>query len=359
MALVHDQQEVFREIVDQRKRRGTRFAAREHARIVFNAAAKADLLQHLDVIPRALCDALRLDQLAVFLEVSDARVELLLQIADRGLQLVLGRDIVARRKDRGVPQLAQRDAGQRVDAADAVDLVAEELDAHHVLVRIDRPDLDRVPAHAEAVALEHHIVALILDVDQAADKGLAADLGAGPQRDDHFLIVDRVAQRVDAGHGRDDDHVPPLGQRRGRRVAQAVDLVVDGRVLFDIGVGRGDIRLGLVIVVIGDEILDRIVREELAQLGAELRGKRFIVCEHQRRPLGLLDDVGHGEGLARAGHAHQRLLGQAVADALDQLCDGLGLVARHFVRADDLEFRHGSHFLRFSSSVRRYWSIEV
>ena len=48
---------------------------------------------------------------------------------------------------------------------------------------------------------------------------------------------------------------------------------------------------------------------------------------HQRRPPELRDDVGHGEGLARAGHAQQGLVRQAVLDALDQLGDGLRLVA--------------------------------
>ena len=237
-------------------------------------------------------------------------------------------------------QLAQRHAGQRVDPADAVDLVTEKLDAHHVLIRVNRPDLDRVPAHAEPVALEHHVVALILNVDQPVDECLAADFGARPQRDHHFLIVDRVAERIDARHRRDDDHIPPLGKRRGRRMAQAVDLIVDRGVLFNIGIGRGDVCLGLIIVVIGDKVFHRIVRKKLAQLGAELCGKGFVMGEHQRRPLGLLDDVGHGEGLARTGHAHQGLLGQAVLYALDQLRHRLRLVARHFVRADDLKFRH-------------------
>ena len=57
-----------------------------------------------------------------------------------------------------------------------------------------------------------------------------------------------------------------------------------------------------------------IRKDRVAQLGAELCGQRFIVREHQRRALGLLDDVRHGERLARAGNAHQRLLGQTVVD---------------------------------------------
>ena len=42
-------------------------------------------------------------------------------------------------------------------------------------------------------------------------------------------------------------------------MAQPVDLVVDRRVLLDVRVGRGDVGLGLVVVVVGDEVLDRVV----------------------------------------------------------------------------------------------------
>ena len=46
-------------------------------------------------------------------------------------------------------------------------------------------------------------------------------------------------------------------------MAEALDLVVDRRVLLDVGVGLRDIGLWLVVVVIGDEVLDGVAREEL------------------------------------------------------------------------------------------------
>jgi len=36
--------------------------------------------------------------------------------------------------------------------------------------------------------------------------------------------------------------------------------------LLDVGVGGRDVRLGLVVVVVGDEVLDRVVREEALEL---------------------------------------------------------------------------------------------
>ena len=125
-------------------------------------------------------------------------------------------------------------------------------------------------------------------------------------------------------------------------MAQTVNFIIDGGILLNIGVGRGDIRLRLVIIVVGYEIFYRILGKKFAQLGAELCGQRFIVREHQRRALGLLDDVRHGERLARAGNAHQRLLGQTVVDALHQFGYRLRLIACHLVGAVYLEIRQGN-----------------
>ena len=60
------------------------------------------------------------------------------------------------------------------------------------------------------------------------------------------------------------------------RVTEPVDLVVDRRVLLYIRVGRRDIGLGLVVVVIGDEVLDPVLGEELAELARQLGGQALV-----------------------------------------------------------------------------------
>ena len=149
---------------------------RQHARIVLDARAEADLLKHLDVVPGTLRDALRLDQLSVFLEVSDALLQLLFKILDGLLELFLRRDIVARRENfvmwlsspSGTPVSGLMRLMRSTSSP-------KNSDAHHILIRVYRPDLDRVAAHAEAVALEGDVVALLLDVDQTADERVAAE----------------------------------------------------------------------------------------------------------------------------------------------------------------------------------------
>ena len=85
-----------------------------------------------------------------------------------------------------------------------------------------------------------------------------------------------VYQAVDTGRrGTRPPH--PAGQQVGRRgVAQALHVVVDGGVPLDVGVRLRDVRLGLVVVVVADEVLDGVVRQQAAQLVGELGGQRLV-----------------------------------------------------------------------------------
>ena len=340
VALVDKEQKVLRKIVQQRHRRAAGSAAADDARIVLDAGAVAKLLHHFNVIVRALADALRLEELALLLERFHARIALGADLADGALHFLVRRDVVRRGIDRHVAERADGRAGNDVDVRNAVDLVAEELHAYGVVGGIGRKNVDRVAADAEHVALEGDVVALIADVDELAHELLRVALLAGTQGDDHVGIVDRVAEAVDARHGRDDDHVPPLEQARRGRVAQALDLIVDGGVLFDERVRMRDVRLRLVVVVVRDEILHGVVREKLLELAAQLRRENFVVREHERRPLHTLDDLGHRVRLAGAGHAEQHLLVDAVFQPLHERVDRLGLVARRLIGRNDFKIRH-------------------
>ena len=102
----------------------------------------------------------------------------------------------------------------------------------------------------------------------------------------------------------------------------------------------GDIGLRLVVVVVGDKVLHRIVGKKLLELGAQLGGQGLVVGQHQSGPLDLLDDLGHGEGLAGAGDPQQGLLIQAHLNTLGQGFDGLRLVAAGLIFRYHLKFRH-------------------
>ena len=279
----------------------------------------------------------------MLLEPALALLHLALDLEDGAIELVARGDVVRGRVDGHMADDALRHAADGVDLGDAVDLVAEELHADGPAGPVDGVNFHGIAAHAERVSGEIQVVSLVANFHKLLHQLLAGLFHARAERDDHVLIVDGVAKAIDARNGRDDDDVPPLEQRRRRAVAQALDLVVDGGVLFDIGVRVGDIGLRLVVIVVGNEIFHGVFREKLPELRAKLSRERLVVRQHERRAVQVRNDRGHRERLARAGHAEQHLLVQPEADALRQLADGLRLIAGGAVGRVQLEI-HGVSF---------------
>ena len=110
------------------------------------------------------------------------------------------------------------------------------------------------------------VVALILDIHQLAQHLVAIDASRLFEKHHHLEVDLRLAEAVDARDRRDDQNVVALEQRLGRGMAQLVDFVVDARVLLDEGVGRGNVGFGLIVVVVRDEVADRVFGEEALEL---------------------------------------------------------------------------------------------
>ena len=337
--LVDEDDEVGGEVVEQRVRRRPGRAAVEDARVVLDPVAEAELLHHLEVVLGALADPVGLEHLPGRLELLDLRFELGAQLDDGALDRGLRGHVLGRREDRDRVETREHLAGERVEVRDRLDLVAEERDAVGGL-RVGGLDLEHVALDPEAAAAEQGVVADVLDVDQLAEHEIAVLLLAGVQEHDLLLVLLRRAEAVDARDRGDDHDVAAREQVRGCGVAQAVDVVVARAVLLDVQVGLGDVRLGLVVVVVGDEVLDGVVREELAELVAELGGERLVVGDHERRTLHLLDDPRHRRGLAGAGRAEERLVALARLEPGGERLDRRRLVAGRRVVRGRPQLRH-------------------
>ena len=338
MALIHKQQKIVREIIQQGGGHTARFSAGEHCRIVLDTLAHAHLVEHFNVVIGALSDALGFDELALCGELLHLRVTLGTNLFQRCRLLLGADDVVAGREDGHMLDHILLGTGKRIELGDAVDLVPEKLHPDGKLAHIGKVDVHDIAVDAELIAHKIHIIAFILQRHKLLAQRIALHLHAGAQADDHAAVVDRIAQRVDAGHRSYDDHVPPLRKCRRGRVAQTVDLVIDGAVLFNIGVGAGDIGFRLVVIVVADEILHRIVGEKGAELGAQLRRQCFIVGQHQRGAVAFCDHICHGKGLAAASNAQQGLAAVAALHALHQCFNSLRLVAGGLVRGYQFKF---------------------
>lgn len=73
--------------------------------------------------------------------------------------------------------------------------------------------------------------------------------------------------------------------RHGSRVPELVDVVVDGRVLLNIRIGRGNIGFRLIIVVVADEIFNGVFRKQRTEFIVKLCCQGLVRGKHQRGPV--------------------------------------------------------------------------
>ena len=118
------------------------------------------------------------------------------------------------------------------------------------------------------------------------------------EMEEHFPIVLRSTQAIDAGDRGYDDHIGALNQRPRCAKAHFFNTVIDSEVFFNIGVGACNVGLRLIVVIIGDEILNGVVGKEGFKLLKKLSRKGFVVSEDEGGLTGIGNDICHGEGLA-------------------------------------------------------------
>src|SRR5215207_5524387 len=150
-----------------------------------------------------------------------------------------------------------------------------------------------------------------------------------------------------------ENDIAALQEGARRRVAHAVDLLVERRCLLDIRIGARDVGLRLVVVVVRDEVLDGVVREEALELSVELRRERLVRREDQRRALRVLDHLRHGESLAGPGDAEEHLVALLPAHPVDELGDRVRLIAGGLELRLDHEADAALRFLRTGRPMRR------
>jgi hypothetical protein len=185
VGLVDDDDEVLREVVEQREGPLPRLAPVKVARVVLDARAGAGLGEHLEVVLGARAQALDLEQLARGLELGEADLELGLDGRDGPGHRLVARDIVRRRVHRQVLERLANVAGERIEERDPLERVAEERESNCLLL-VARLQLDGVATHPERATEEGHVVAVVVHVDEAAQQCALVVLLARDER--HHLL---------------------------------------------------------------------------------------------------------------------------------------------------------------------------
>ena len=262
MAFVDHQQEILWKIIQQGKGRLAWGAAVKIPGIVLDALAVADLLHHFHIVAGPLFQPLGFHQPVRSLQLRHPGFHIFFNLLEGRLHLFPAGGIMAGRENGHVGPVHQHLAGKHFHLADPGDLIAEKFHPEGLVRPIGREDVQHVPLGPEGAPGKIVFVALVLDIHQPAHHVVAIDLHALAQGDGQLQIFLRVPQGIDAAHRRHNDHIPPLVQGAGGAVAQLIDLVVHRGHLFNVGIRGGDISLRLVIVVIGDKILHRAIREK-------------------------------------------------------------------------------------------------
>ena len=353
VAFVGEHQCIVRDILEQRRRRLAGAAAGQIARIVFDAGAGAGGFHHLEIEGGALLQPLRFQQAALVVQLVQPPFQFRFDRLDRLHQRRPRRHVVRVGVDFYKLEVVLAVAGERIELLDIFHGVAEQVHAPGAVFIVGREDVDDVAAHPKGAAGKIGLRPLVLQRHQIGDQLALVDALALLQREGHRGVGLDRADTVDARHRGHDDDVVALQQRPRRRVAHAVDLLVDGRVLLDIGVGPRHIGLGLVVVVVADKILDRVVGEEALELAIELRRQRLVRRQDDGGALRGLDHLGHGVGLAGAGDAEQHLGAVLTRNALDQFPDRSRLVALRLVFGFDHEAHAAFGLFRTRWAMRR------
>ena len=337
VALVHEEQGVVRDVLEEGGRRLARLAAGQVAGIVLDAGAGAGGLDHLEVEGRPLLQPLGLQQLAIGHQPVEAFLKLGPDVVHGLVQGRPGRDVVAVGVDLHRRQVRAALAGQGVELGDGLDLFAKQADPPGPVLVVGREDFQGVAPAAEGSPLKGLVIAPVLLGDEVGHQLLLVDPVADLQAEGHGGVGLHRTNAVDAGDRGHDDDIVPLQDRPRGRVPHAVDLFVNRGVLLDVGVGPRHVGLGLVVVVVGDEELHGIVREEAPELAVELGRQGLVGRQDQGRTLGRLDHLGHGEGLARSRYTQEDLVALLRRKAGDKLGDGCWLVSCRGIVRDKAE----------------------
>ena len=355
MGLVHYQQSVGWQVVKQRGWRFTGIPPGEIAGVVLDTIAVTELQHHLDVVAGTLLQPLSFHQPVVIPQLLQPNIKLLLDVLDRIQHGLPGGDIVGLRVNGHARHPPEHLSGKRVKIAQVLHFIIEQFDANGFLLGFCREDINDIAPHPIIGAMELDVIAGVLQFGQPPQDIPLIHLVTPVQVQHHFQIGLRITQTVDGRNRRDNDGIRPLQQSLGGRQPHLLNVLIDGGVFFDKGIGRRYVGLRLVVIVVGDEVLHCVIGEELLELAIELRRQGLVMGHDDGWPLDLLNHIGNGESLARTGYPEQGLMGKPGFNAVNQSRNRFGLVTSRLVGRIDAK----SPFPRTGCFVGHIWRFNL
>ena len=152
---------------------------------------------------------------------------------------------------------------QKINLRDPFNLISKKLCSDCIIFRDCRKDFQYIASYTEGSTLKIHIISIVLNLNQLRNDLIPVLDHTWPQRDHHLLIINRWTQSIDARYASHNNHISSLRQCSCRRVSKLINLIIDGRILCNVGVRRWDIGFWLVVVIVGYKVFYRIIGKEL------------------------------------------------------------------------------------------------
>lgn len=115
-------------------------------------------------------------------------------------------------------------------------------------------------------------------------------------------------------------------------MAVSIDFFVDVRIFFDVLIRTRKIGFGLKIIVITDEVFNRVLREKITKFTIQLCRKCFVMGDDEDRALNAPYDIRHREGFSRTGDTQERGESLSLLEPLGNLINSLRLITPEFER---------------------------
>ena len=213
VAFINDEQKVISEVVEQAERTLAGLAPVEVAAVILDAVAESNFLDHLQVVQRALFEALGFEVFGLFGEELLLLFEVLLDFPHGLIGGGFAGDEQVGRVDDDVVKPVQPRPGFRVNGFQLLDLVAPEVHTQRV-VGVGQENVNGISLDSERAALELGTRAAVEATDQRMKEGVAAPLLSHLQRNHALMEFHRIADAVDAADGCHDDDVAPAAEQR-------------------------------------------------------------------------------------------------------------------------------------------------
>ncbi len=338
VTFVNNAKEVFGEVINKRIGRLARRTAIQMARVILNAAAKPQRFNHFQIVVHAHFQTLGFQQFSLFIELLQAVAQLLLNGFKGAVKLGARRYVMRSRPNGKRLVRVNLLARNVINFGNGFNFIAPKFHAQGV-IGIRGEDIQRIAAHAKRSARKFVIVAVILNVNERINYLVTVHFLLLVKKHCHTRVIRRATNAVNARNACHHHNIAPRKKRTGCRVAQLFHFLINGGVFFNERVGRRHVRLGLVVVVVGNKIHHGVVGEKLLELGRQLRRKRFVGRQNERGLLHRFYGFCHGKCFAGTRYAQKRLVAQARLHACCQLFNCLRLVARGLIRRNHFKRR--------------------